>query len=32
MIPGDLAPFFEVGAPQDVILARNPNTPFERLG
>lgn len=32
MIPRDLAPFFEHGAPGDVILVRNPNTPFERLG
>ena len=32
VILGDLAPFFEHGASGDVILARNPNTPFERLG
>jgi hypothetical protein len=27
-----LDPLFEFGRPEDVILARNPNTPFERLG
>ncbi len=27
-----LDPLFEIGDPDDVILARNPNTPFERLG
>ena len=32
VILGDLAPFFDHGAPDDVVLARNPNTPFERLG
>ena len=32
VILGDLAPFFEHGAADDVVLARNPNTPFERLG
>ena len=32
VILGDLAPFFEHGAHTDVILARNPNTPLERLG
>ena len=32
VILGDLSGFFEHGRPDDVILARNPNTPFERLG
>ena len=32
VVVGDLVPFFEHGAPSDVVLARNPNTPFERLG
>ena len=32
VVRGPLAPFFEHGSPSDVILARNPNTPFERLG
>jgi hypothetical protein len=32
VITGRLEPFFERGGPGDVILARNPNTPFERLG
>ena len=32
VILADLAPFFEHGDPREVILARNPNTPFERLG
>lgn len=32
MVLGSLDPFFEFGNEDDVILARNPNTPFERLG
>ncbi|GGL61025.1 hypothetical protein [Wenxinia marina] len=32
VVTGSLDAFFEVGAPDDVILARNPNTPFEKLG
>jgi hypothetical protein len=32
VVTGALDPFFEVGAPEDVILARNHSTPFERLG
>jgi len=32
VIVGSLDPFFEFGNPQDVILARNPAVPFERLG
>jgi hypothetical protein len=32
VIRGDLAPFLDHGAPGDVILARNPNTPLEKLG
>lgn len=32
VIVGSLDPFFEFGSEEDVILARNPNTPFERLG
>ncbi|PZX16278.1 hypothetical protein LX81_02130 [Palleronia aestuarii] len=32
VITGSLDPFFEVGASDDVILARNQSTPFERLG
>ena len=32
VVTGDLDPFFSFGKPDDVILARNPNTPFERLG
>jgi hypothetical protein len=31
-ISGNLDAFFETGADADVILARNPNTPFEKLG
>ena len=31
-IRGDLAPFLEHGRPEDVVLAREPNTPLERLG
>jgi hypothetical protein len=27
-----LDPLFDYGAPEDVVVARNPNTPFERLG
>lgn len=32
VVTGPLDPFFAHGAPEDVILARNPNTPFEKLG
>lgn len=32
VVVGSLDPFFGYGDPDDVILARNPNTPFERLG
>lgn len=32
VITGSLDDMFSHGAPDDVILARNPNTPFERLG
>jgi hypothetical protein len=32
VVTGTLDPFFARGHPDDVILARNPNTPFERLG
>ncbi|TFL19042.1 glycosyl transferase [Jannaschia formosa] len=32
VVTGPLDGFFEVGAPEDVILARNPTTPFEKLG
>ena len=32
VVTGSLDGFFEVGGEDDVILARNPNTPFERLG
>lgn len=32
VITGSMDAFFEVGSPDDVILARNPNTPFEKLG
>lgn len=32
VITGPMDGFFEVGSPDDVILARNPNTPFEKLG
>lgn len=32
VVLGSLDPFFTHGDPDDVILARNPNTPFERLG
>jgi len=32
VITGNLDEFFEHGDPDDVILTRNPNTPFERLG
>lgn len=32
VITGPLDPFFDLGAPDDVILARNPNTPLEKLG
>jgi len=32
VVTGNLDAFFAHGDPDDVILARNPNTPFERLG
>ena len=32
VVVGGLDEFFAYGAPDDVVLARNPNTPFERLG
>lgn len=32
VVVGSLDGFFEEGAPEDVILARNENTPFEKLG
>ena len=32
VVLSDLSGFFEHGGPGDVILARNPNTPFEKLG
>lgn len=32
VITGSLDPFFEYGDADDVILARNPNTPLEKLG
>ncbi|CAN5726249.1 hypothetical protein BH23PSE1_BH23PSE1_17030 [soil metagenome] len=32
VVTGDLDGFFDHGEPDDVILARNWNTPFERLG
>lgn len=32
IVVGNLDGFFEEGEPQDVILARNQSTPFERLG
>lgn len=32
VVTGPLDPFFEVGGADDVILARNPNTPLEKLG
>lgn len=32
VITGNMDAFFEQGSPDDVILARNPNTPFEKLG
>lgn len=32
VVTGNLDPFFTYGEPDDVILARNWNTPFERLG
>ncbi|MBP1805743.1 glycosyl transferase [Rubellimicrobium aerolatum] len=32
VVTGSLDGFFEVGSPDDVILARNPNTPLEKLG
>lgn len=32
VVTGNLDALFEHGSPDDVILTRNPNTPFERLG
>jgi hypothetical protein len=32
VVTGSLDAFFDHGGPDDVILARNPNTPFEKLG
>lgn len=32
VITDNIDPFFSHGDPDDVILTRNPNTPFERLG
>ncbi|WP_034855413.1 hypothetical protein [Sinorhizobium sojae] len=32
VIVGSLDSFFEIGGPDDVVLARNQTTPFERLG
>ncbi|AXC51249.1 glycosyl transferase [Paracoccus suum] len=32
IVTGNLDGFFDYGRPEDFILARNPNTPFERLG
>ncbi|PYE82268.1 glycosyl transferase [Pseudoroseicyclus aestuarii] len=32
LVTGSLDPFFDFGGPEDVVLSRNPNTPFERLG
>lgn len=32
LITGSLDPFFSYGDPDDTILGRNPNTPFEKLG
>jgi hypothetical protein len=32
VVTGSLDGFFEFGGPEEVILARNPNTPFEKLG
>jgi len=32
VVTGSMDAFFEEGSPEDVILARNPNTPFEALG
>lgn len=32
IVTGSLDGFFSFGRPDEVILARNPNTPFERLG
>ena len=32
VITGSLDPFFEYGDPGDIILARNPTVPLERLG
>ena len=32
VVTGSLDDFFSYGAPDEVILARNPNTPLERLG
>ena len=32
VVTGPLDGFFEVGGPHDVVMARNPSTPLERLG
>lgn len=32
VIVSSLDPFFEVGGPDDIVLAKNQTTPFERLG
>jgi hypothetical protein len=32
MVIASIDSFFEFGSNEDVVLARNPNTPFERLG
>lgn len=32
VVVGSLDPFFEYGKPDDVVLAKNQTTPFERLG
>ncbi|QIR84791.1 glycosyl transferase [Paracoccus sp. AK26] len=32
IVTGNLDPFFTFGDPDDTILGRNPNTPFEKLG
>ncbi|WP_424928796.1 glycosyl transferase [Amaricoccus tamworthensis] len=32
VVIGNMDAFFEHGSPEDVILGRNPNTPFEKLG
>ncbi|WP_304619006.1 glycosyl transferase [Paracoccus sediminilitoris] len=32
IVTGNLDPFFEFGDPNDTVLGRNPNTPFEKMG